>query len=699
MSVITVPLSKLHLSPINVRDKAADHDTSDIEAPYLAHRWLSPLLVHKLTKPRGAYGVLAGGRRLLALQRLRDRGEIPADEAVPVTLREDDTPALEELSIIENTSRVALPPAQEFRAFAKLADGGASLDEIAKRFATTVLHVRQRMQLGRLHPEILSALEAGRMTLDTAKAYAGTSDLALQKRVFDQRLAHDYEVRAALKRDLVNAGADRMLSLVTMDGYTAAGGRAEEDLFAPGEARVLDLPLLKQLYDAKLADEREELQLPDNVTLQFDHGGVGTAVEIVDDLTEDQQDRVRALSRDGLCIDLKLERIAEWDGDGPAGRYVAIAGADQDEVKRLVAERDRLTTEREAISASAGFPDGPLIAIAKVVDGGLKITSYHRPLGWRPAPIGGVASKAADVAPASPAVASTPADDAAKPVISGFRQDRAAYSGVYRQPEEVAREEHGLTKDAVEVMRSHQRQILSAAMLDGTIEQRLSHRVLIYVLARGMLGASGDADYIQQSRAPGLGVHSLPRHDHDPAQARPDLADQPAAKAIRDEIDWLRGRPWMTETDPASGLRKFAIAVHADFERAAAIVATTMLSRSLGVPGFRVSTHDTIAELLNISSKVRLHFTPDKAFFARLSKNEKLKALEFVSPALAKRLGSKSADDLSEACALVMSGSRAAAEQFGLSAVERLRAEGWVPPYLSFEPEPEEPDADEEEAA
>lgn len=693
MSLTTIPLSKLVLSPLNVRQTDDDHDTSDLEASIAAHGMLSHLIVHKVSKPRGAYGVLAGGRRLRALGRLRDQGKLPADHPVDVEIREADEATSTEISVIENTARVALPPVEEFQAFAKLSAAGDDVAAIAQRFGTTELHVKQRMRLGQLHPEVLAALAAGRMTLDTAKAYAGTSDLALQKRILDQRLTYDYEVRAAIKRDVANAGVDRMLKLVTMDAYVAAGGQARENFFTPGDVEVLDRDLLKRLYDVKLVGEREALQLPDRVTLQFDHGGTGAAVEIVDDLTDEQQEHLSNLSRQGLMFDLKLERIAEWDGDGPAGRYVAIAGADQDEVNRLVAERDRLTRERETISAGAGFPDGPLIAIAEVVDGGLKIRSYHRPLGWRPAPIGGVASTATPTTPTSPA----PAADAPKPVIDGFRQDRAAYSGVYRQPEEVAREEHGLTKDAVEVMRSHQRQILSAAMLDGTIEQRLSHRVLIYVLARGMLGTSGDADYIQQSRAPGLGVHSLPRHDHDPAQARPDLADQPAAKAIREEIDWLRGRPWMTETDPANGLRKFAIAVHADFERAAAIVATTMLSRSLGVPGFRVSTHDTIAELLDISSKVRLHFTPDKAFFARLSKNEKLKALEFVSPALAKRLGSKSADDLSEACALVMSGTRAAAEQFGLSTPERLRAEGWVPPYLSFEPE--EVDAAEDAAA
>ncbi|MGF3028141.1 hypothetical protein ACQVP2_35805, partial [Methylobacterium aquaticum] len=283
-----------------------------------------------------------------------------------------------------------------------------------------------------------------------------------------------------------------------------------------------------------------------------------------------------------------------------------------------------------------------------------------------------------------------------KPVIDGFRQDRAAYSGVYRQPEEVAREEHGLTKDAVEVMRSHQRQILSAAMLDGPIPQRLSHRFLLYVLARGML-RPGDSSGFKREGAADLGVHSVPGHDHDPGQARPDLAEQPAAQAVREEIEWLRGRPWMTEADPARGLRLFINVMQADLDRVGAIVATAMLSRSLGVPGFRVPAHDVITELLNVPNHVRSYFTPDKAYFARLPKSEKLKALEFVSPAVAKRLGGKGADDLSAACALVMSGTLAAAHEFGLSDAERKRADGWVPPYLSFEPE--EVDAAEDEAA
>lgn len=691
MSLTTIPLSKLVLSPLNVRQTDDNHDTTDLEASIAAHGMLSHLIVHKMSKPRGAYGVLAGGRRLRALGRLRDQGTLPADHPVDVEIREADEATSTEISVIENTARVALPPVEEFQAFAKLAASGDDVAAIAQRFGTTELHVKQRMRLGQLHPEVLAALAAGRMTLDTAKAYAGTSDLALQKRILDQRLAYDYEVRAAIKRDVANAGVDRMLKLVTMDAYTSAGGRAEEDLFTPGEAQILDVDLLKRLYDVKLADEREALQLPDNVTLQFDHAGIGIPVEVVEELTDEQSERMRAIDARIEEIGQRMDAIADLEMDGASPRWVASAGENQDEVANLAAEEKRLEAEADSIM-DYGFPDGPVIAIAEIIDGGLRIKSCYRPLGWRPAPIGGVASTAATIAPTSPAATA----DAPKPVINGFRQDRAAYSGVYRQPEEVAREEHGLTIAAVEVMRSHQRQILSAAMLDGPTAQRLSHRFLLYVLARGML-RPGDSSGFKREGAADLGVHSLPGHDPDPGQARPDLAEQPAAQAVREEIEWLRSRSWMTEVDPAKGLRLFTNVMHAEFERVGAIVATAMLSRSLGVPGFRVSTHDVIAELLDVTSKARLHFTPDKMYFARLSKSEKLKALEFVSPALAKRLSSKGADDLSAACALVMSGTLAAAHEFGLSDAERQRADGWVPPYLSFDPE--EVDADEDEAA
>ena len=691
MSVTTIPLSKLVISPLNVRQTDDTHDTTDLEASIAAHGMLSHLIVHKVTKPRGSYGVLAGGRRLRALQRLRDAGTLSADHAVDVEIREADAATSTEISVIENTARVALPPVEEFQAFARLSDDGADIAAIAQRFGTTELHVRQRMRLGQLHPDILDALAAGRLTLDTAKIYASTTDLALQRRVFDQRLVHAYEIRAALNRDAAAAGVERKLKLVGMDAYVAAGGQADEDLFGGEGPRLRDIELLTELYDARLAAERERLQLPDNVTLQFDAGGVGMPIEVVTELSDAQHVRLREIDARSDAIGDRLDMIAELEMDGAAPRWVALAGENADEVARLVAEEKRLAAEAIEINAIGNYPEGPVIAVGKIEAGQIDIAGLYRPHGWRPAPIGGVAApapgKAAPATPATPAPAGRTEEATLKPVINGFRSDRAAYSGVYRQPEDVAREDFGLTKDAVEVMRSQHRQILASALLSDPTAERLAHRYLIFVLARGMLRPA-DRGAVSREGSAELGVDRLPSHDHDPHVAHADLVDQPGAATRREALARLRAQAWMTESDTGEAFRLFVNAPHIDTERAAALVATTMLARSLGTEGFRVDIHDRLANLLDVSSHVRDHFTPDKAFFARLPKNQKIRALEAVDPALAKRMASKGADDLSEICAQAMSGLLADQHRLGITDAARQRGAGWVPPYLSFEGAP-----------
>lgn len=690
MTLTTLPLAKLHLSPMNVRQTGDGDDTSDLEASILAHGMLSHLIVHKLPQKRGHYGVLAGGRRLRALQRLRDRGQLDANHSVDVEVRDEDAATATEISIIENTARVALPPVEEFQAFAKLQQDGADVAAIATRFGCTELHVRQRMRLGQLHPEILDELAAGRLSLDVAKAYAATTDLALQKRVFDQRLGHAYEVRAALNRDLVNAGVDRMLQLVTLEEYVAGGGRAEPDLFMAGEIRIENVDVLRELYEAKLLRERARLKLPEHVSLQFDHGGIGQLVEIVPELTDAQQDRIFAIDERLAEIDGRLEDIADYDSDGAIGRYVADAGENQGEVDNLVAEGQRLRAETEAIASPSHYPEGALIAVAKIGGGRLQISGFYRPFGWRAAPIGGAASTSKPAAarssdmstPASTPSPRNPAEPIDKPVISAFRSDRLAYSGVYQQPETVAREQHGLSKDAIEVMRSIHRMTLGTALLGSSIGQRLAADYLIFVLARGMLRRGEGADTPAD-----LGVDSLPRHDYDPAIARDDLAVQPGTDAQRGELERVREQRWMTEKDPAQALRFFINAPQIERTRAAAAAAVMMLARSLNAPGYVMPVHQVLAELLNIDDlAVRETWTPDERFFERLPKARQLEAIREVDSAAADRLKNLGLTEMKEAAAAIMvwGNTHAVADNYGLSEWSRMRSRNWVPPYLSF---------------
>lgn len=676
MTTTSIRVSKLVHSPRNGRQPAdyppdSDyHRTADLEEQILHFGLIHPPTAHPMAK--GLFGVFIGGRRLLACQRLIARGALPKDHAIDVAIRDEPDAVMTDMSFAENASRVALTAVTEFRTFAQLIDEGADVAAIARRYAVTELHVRQRMRLGQLHPDVLDALAAERISLDIAKAYAATADQELQKRVFDQRPTHAFEIRAALKRDAVNAGVDRMIELVTIDAYSAAGGRAEEDLFVADETRLLDVDILKRLYDEKLAAAVAALRLPPDVTLQFGVDGVGRAVEIVDDPTDEQRARVGEIERRCIEIEVALERIAEWDGDGVTAKFVAIAGENADEVANLVAEKDRLLDEMQAITSSYGWPDGPLIAVAKITAGELNVVGFHRPYGWAAAP-GGQSSLAPRPAPAvDGAVPAT-----IRRVADVWESDRQT-NGTVVQPEAVAREDHGLSKDAAEVMRSCRRQALSAIMLRDIASQRIAQDYMTFVLARGMIGAESAAE---------LGVRSVPLHEYDPPIAREDLAGQPAAQDIADARERVLGYDWMREVELHKALALFVDAPEIEKTQASAYVAVLMLSRSMNAPGYRFGPlHDQLASMLGATpDAIREQWTPDERYFKWLPKARRLEAIgDAVGPTIAGRFAQYGNEGLAQAAALVMAAAPATASRHGMMTADIWRARAWIPEYMAF---------------
>lgn len=156
-------------------------------------------------------------------------------------------------------------PADEFDAFATIAkqqrrQGSTEEDAIAyvaRRFGVTVKHVQGRLRLASLAPEILEALRAGKISLDIAKAYAGSTDHAVQLQVFKAVAKVRYplvakDIRNRL-RGVTCALDDWRMQFVGLDAYRAAGGRTEAEMFmgTDGEERALDVALLEKLATAK----------------------------------------------------------------------------------------------------------------------------------------------------------------------------------------------------------------------------------------------------------------------------------------------------------------------------------------------------------------------------------------------------------------------------------------------------------------
>ena len=144
--------------------------------------------------------MIAGGRRLEALRELQEEGKLPGDHAVPCQVASDEH-ALE-MSLAENTVRLAMHPADEFEAFARLIDGGESVERIAERFGVTARHVEQRLRLGKAAPELLAAYRAEELTLECLMAFTITDDREKQLQVYEAlpewRKATPRSIREAL---------------------------------------------------------------------------------------------------------------------------------------------------------------------------------------------------------------------------------------------------------------------------------------------------------------------------------------------------------------------------------------------------------------------------------------------------------------------------------------------------------------------
>ncbi len=258
----SIPLNKLVQSPRNVRrhsDPAAD---AELKASIAAHGLLQNLIVRPATK--GRFEVEAGERRRCAMLALAEDKVLPRDHEVTCLVLEDSAEAAVETSLAENFHRLAMNPADEAAAFATLVDGGATVEDVARRFGLTVRFVEGRLRLATLAQQVFGALASGEITLDIAKAFGATSDQEIQARVFEQVSTGYYAPHPDSIRRMVLSGtvrgSDPRARLVGCEAYVAAGGRIERELFDDEDSESwVDVALLEDLATAKMHEHASAL--------------------------------------------------------------------------------------------------------------------------------------------------------------------------------------------------------------------------------------------------------------------------------------------------------------------------------------------------------------------------------------------------------------------------------------------------------
>jgi ParB family chromosome partitioning protein len=353
-TISTIPLNKLTAWDGNVRKTGRDEGIDELASSIAAHGLLQPLVV----KPgkRGRYAVIAGRRRLLALQSLAKQERIDKDHGIECRIADGEIdPA--EISLAENVVRVPMHPADQFEAFAGLIDGGAGIADVAARFGVAESTVAKRLKLGRLSPVILAAYRAGEVGLEEAQAFALSDDHPVQERVFEQLSTWSMSprsIRQALTEGEVPA-SDKRVRFVGLDAYEAAGGAVRRDLFDTKDGGYAqDITLLDRLATGKLQSIADGLR-----------GEGWKWIECRLDFGYDEQS---AFGR------VHAERVPLSDDDEAAletlaGEYDDLAGqAESDPDDAELAERFQAVSDRiDAIQERAHAYTPESLAVAGVI--------------------------------------------------------------------------------------------------------------------------------------------------------------------------------------------------------------------------------------------------------------------------------------------------------------------------------------------
>ena len=264
-----IPLSRLSLAPENVRKTPPDpRADAELKASIAALGLLENLVVRP-DEPGETdterYAVVAGGRRLKAMQALVEDEALNADHPVPCQVRDGDTES-GEVSLAENVMRVAMHPADQVVAFTKLVQSGQPVSSVAARFGASERVVEQRLRLGNAAPELLDAYRADEIDLEVLKAFAVTSDRERQMAVWEQVAGQGYRPSAwQVKRLLTEErvpGASAIARFVGVEAYEAAGGQVLRDLFAHDDESGVwfeDPVLLEKLATDRLRAAADEL--------------------------------------------------------------------------------------------------------------------------------------------------------------------------------------------------------------------------------------------------------------------------------------------------------------------------------------------------------------------------------------------------------------------------------------------------------
>lgn len=251
-TIIYASLDQLYLHEFNPRQEVAQEAVEALAESIKTCGLLQNL--GGLQDDTGKIGIVAGGRRLRALAYLAESD--PAQEtskSIPVLLAKDAAQA-EVWANAENTARADLDPADEIRAYGRMAKSQASADDIASAFGVTVAHVKGRLKLAHLPDAALDALKAKTINLTVAQKLTTADDekliIEVLQLIADGRITHTNQIDGVLHPKAVKS-TDRRAVFVGAEAYAAAGGKIARDLFSD-DVFFEDREVLDEVFAGRL---------------------------------------------------------------------------------------------------------------------------------------------------------------------------------------------------------------------------------------------------------------------------------------------------------------------------------------------------------------------------------------------------------------------------------------------------------------
>ncbi|WP_164885776.1 ParB/RepB/Spo0J family partition protein [Paenirhodobacter populi] len=315
--LVSMPLAKLYLSPMNPRQNASDEGIAALASSIEQLGLIQPLA--GMMDADGRCEIVAGGRRLRALAiAVASRPELAM---VPVKVTGDRSIAAG-WAAAENVMREAMNPVQEIEAFKKMRDAGNGVHDIAIAFGTSEAQIYRYLALAGLPEAVLKALAEGKINVAQASAFTISDDLTLITKVLGEACflgMSASRIRSALRPDAI-LSTSRMAIFVGEEAYIAAGGGITRDLFSE-ECSWNDTGLAKRLFDQKLASVAEDFRKEGwhsvvvlGETNPSSFGTAGTPIYPKPVPMSDQDnERYQELFEEGETRDLTPEEEVEYD--------------------------------------------------------------------------------------------------------------------------------------------------------------------------------------------------------------------------------------------------------------------------------------------------------------------------------------------------------------------------------------------------